>query len=146
MDDIETSYSHSNSPPFFFRILRILRMSQPEEDFEETAPLTSDVALNPEEDYYRRLWDSLYGRNQTLACLWMFPTVFYIVVSCAFFAAYAFTNDYDGFVYAAVIICSILALFCLITIYIYFRPIVIEYEVDSIPMEDLPRKGDTAKR
>ncbi|EPY51777.1 hypothetical protein SPOG_00201 [Schizosaccharomyces cryophilus OY26] len=59
MDDIETSYSHSKSPPSFFRILR---RGQPEENFEETAPLTSEVALSHEGDYNRRLWQCVLKR------------------------------------------------------------------------------------
>ncbi|EPY51175.1 hypothetical protein SPOG_02352 [Schizosaccharomyces cryophilus OY26] len=172
MDGIETSYSHSNSPPFFFRILR---MSQPEENFEETAPLTSDVALNPEEESSRCLWQQLERKKSDLKVCSLFFIVPYSIYFCILFCVYLCnflstayakygetgTSIY-GYTYTlginerkiiediahflTLIPCLIFGLACLVLILIYLRRVVVKVEVNSIPMENLSRKGNLTKR
>ncbi|EPY49642.1 hypothetical protein SPOG_01523 [Schizosaccharomyces cryophilus OY26] len=129
-------------------------MSPPEEDFEETAPLTSEIPPQYEEEYNRRLWQSLLKRYNDLESLlrngflvlltinWI-PFILYLIWR---YSGDVYESVYKGFAYLTIIPCLILGLACLFSIIGYLQPIVIEFEADSIPMQDLSRKGDTAKR
>ncbi|WBW73599.1 hypothetical protein SOMG_03992 [Schizosaccharomyces osmophilus] len=58
------------------------------------------------------------------------------------YAAFIDDDDPEILAYLTIIPSSILGLCSLSLVFRYFTPIVLEFEVDSIPMEDMSRKGD----
>ncbi|EPY49796.1 hypothetical protein SPOG_03272 [Schizosaccharomyces cryophilus OY26] len=150
---------HSRQPiPFkvttiFFFIS--LRMSQPEEAFEETAPLASEIPPQYEEESSKCLWQSLRNREISFRVLLgtfllTYTFVFFILFLVYFINILVDDNKREiseGIpYYFTSISCSILGLVCFIFICVYSRPVVVKVEMGSIPMEDLSRKNDTTKR
>ncbi|EPX74858.1 uncharacterized protein SOCG_02339 [Schizosaccharomyces octosporus yFS286] len=127
------------------------------ETVEETVPLSSEISLNPEENYNRCLWKRLRERNEGLSITWGCSLYLHSIVVVISSIIYFFHKDEvnyvstenirnigfrDGFASFTIFTVSILAFVCFIVIYAYFNPIVVEIEMDSIPMEELPRKDD----
>ncbi|EPX72409.1 uncharacterized protein SOCG_00173 [Schizosaccharomyces octosporus yFS286] len=117
------------------------------ETVEETVPLSSEISLNPEENYNRCLWERLRKRNEGLSVFWeKFIRLNSIVMVYSYICYFAIkdkdTSVRGSFASYTIIPSSIFALICLLAIYAYFRPIVVDIDVDSIPMEELPRKDD----
>ncbi|EPY50360.1 hypothetical protein SPOG_01119 [Schizosaccharomyces cryophilus OY26] len=149
-------------------------MSQPEETFEKTAPIASEIPLNPELTSSSSLWQQLQSKKSTLKILsWIFVILYSIYFFILFFiylcnylsSAYAKYGETasDKFLHPAMnmiakrktieriasyftfIPCLILGLFCLILLSIYFRSLVVKVEGNLIPLEDFSRKGDDKK-
>ncbi|EPY53943.1 hypothetical protein SPOG_02835 [Schizosaccharomyces cryophilus OY26] len=126
-------------------------MSQSEQTFEETVPLSFGIPHNHEEKYSKRLWERLENKYATLAnlivvSLGIFSFLFYIVYLVYFcFLFFSEPMDDTTAYYGIIASCSVLGLICLIFFSIYFQPIVIDIDENSIPMEDLSRNNGPKK-
>ncbi|EPX72033.1 uncharacterized protein SOCG_03965 [Schizosaccharomyces octosporus yFS286] len=123
-------------------------MKQSENPSEEVVPLHPGNPLpSADDDSKRRLWRSLRNRANDLEdLLILFATLYAMIVGLTSLGYSVNSmmdgpNDYTAY-YIALIPSIICGLYHLIPVYIYTQPIVVEIEVDSIPMEDLPRTHD----